>query len=64
MISEKELLAKVPTQLYIGGQWVDGTEGRTIAVTDPATGDTIATIADATPADGIRALDAAVATFF
>ncbi|HTN59641.1 MAG TPA: NAD-dependent succinate-semialdehyde dehydrogenase [Protaetiibacter sp.] len=61
MISEKELLAKVPTQLYIGGQWVDGSAGRTIDVTDPATGDTIATIADATPADGIRALDAAVA---
>jgi succinate-semialdehyde dehydrogenase/glutarate-semialdehyde dehydrogenase len=61
MISEKELLAKVPTQLYIGGQWVDGSAGRTIDVTDPATGDTIATIADATPEDGIRALDAAVA---
>jgi len=30
-------------------------------VHDPATGDTIATIADATPEDGIRALDAAVA---
>jgi succinate-semialdehyde dehydrogenase/glutarate-semialdehyde dehydrogenase len=61
MISEKELLAKVPTQLYIGGQWVDGSAGRTIDVTDPATGDTIATIADASPEDGIRALDAAVA---
>jgi succinate-semialdehyde dehydrogenase/glutarate-semialdehyde dehydrogenase len=61
MISEKELLAKVPTQLYIGGQWVDGSAGGTIDVTDPATGDRIATIADATPEDGIRALDAAVA---
>jgi succinate-semialdehyde dehydrogenase/glutarate-semialdehyde dehydrogenase len=61
MISEKELLATVPTQLYIGGEWVDGASGRTIEVHDPATGDTIATIADATPADGIRALDSAVA---
>ena len=60
MISEKELLAKVPTQLYIGGRWVDGSAGGTIGVSDPATGDTIATIADATPGDGIRALDAAV----
>jgi len=60
MISEKELLATVPTQLYIGGHWVDGTSGRTIEVTDPATGDTLVTIADASPADGIRALDAAV----
>ncbi|MBN9139532.1 MAG: NAD-dependent succinate-semialdehyde dehydrogenase [Micrococcales bacterium] len=61
MISETELRAKVPTQLYIGGQWVDGAAGGTIDVHDPATGDTIATIADATPEDGIRALDAAVA---
>ncbi|AYF98260.1 NAD-dependent succinate-semialdehyde dehydrogenase [Protaetiibacter intestinalis] len=60
MISESALLAKVPTQLYIGGQWVDGAAGGTIPVHDPATGDTIATIADATPEDGIRALDAAV----
>jgi len=61
MISETELRAKVPTQLYIGGQWGDGAAGGTIDVHDPATGDTIATIADATPEDGIRALDAAVA---
>jgi succinate-semialdehyde dehydrogenase/glutarate-semialdehyde dehydrogenase len=60
MISEKELLATVPTQLYIGGQWVDGESGRTIEVSDPATGEVLARIADATPADGIRALDAAV----
>jgi len=60
MISETELRAKVPTQLYIGGQWVDGATGRTIEVHDPATGEVIATIADATPDDGIRALDAAV----
>jgi succinate-semialdehyde dehydrogenase/glutarate-semialdehyde dehydrogenase len=61
MISEAELLAKVPSQLYINGQWVDGSEGKTIEVRDPATGQVIKTIADATPQDGIRALDAAVA---
>lgn len=61
MISEAELLAKVPTQLYIDGQWVDGAGARTIEVNDPATGETLARIADATPEDGIRALDAAVA---
>jgi len=60
MISETELRAKVPTQLYIGGQWVDGATRRTIEVHDPATGEVIATIADATRDDGIRALDAAV----
>ena len=61
MISEAELLAKVPTQLFIGGDWVDSTSGRSIEVHDPATGAVIATIADASPADGAAALDAAVA---
>lgn len=60
-ISEAELLAKVPTQLYIGGEWTDSTSGRHIEVQDPATGAVIATIADASVADGARALDAAVA---
>ncbi|WP_166866448.1 NAD-dependent succinate-semialdehyde dehydrogenase [Salinibacterium sp. ZJ70] len=60
MISANELLAKVPTKLYIGGSWVDGTSGRQITVSDPATGESLATIADASPADGIAALDAAV----
>lgn len=60
-VNEQELLARVPGGLFIGGQWVDAEEGRTFDVRDPATGDVIASIADATPADGIRALDAAVA---
>jgi succinate-semialdehyde dehydrogenase/glutarate-semialdehyde dehydrogenase len=61
MISEKNLLAKVPTQLYIDGAWVDATGGKTIPVSDPATGEVLAHIADAQPEDGIRCLDAAVA---
>lgn len=60
-ITEADLLAKIPSQLYINGQWVDGSSGKTIDVVDPATGKVIKTIADATPEDGIRALDAAVA---
>ncbi len=60
-ITEAELLAKVPTQLYINGSWVAGSTGKTIPVHDPATGAVIANIADASPEDGIRALDAAVA---
>jgi succinate-semialdehyde dehydrogenase/glutarate-semialdehyde dehydrogenase len=60
-ITEAELLAQVPSQLYINGQWVDGSEGKTIEVKDPATGQVIKTIADASAEDGIRALDAAVA---
>jgi succinate-semialdehyde dehydrogenase/glutarate-semialdehyde dehydrogenase len=61
MISENELLAAVPSQLFIGGAWVDGSEGKTIDVVDPATGLVLKKIADATVADGLRALDAAVA---
>ncbi|SJN26652.1 Aldehyde dehydrogenase B [Microbacterium esteraromaticum] len=59
--NEKELLERVPTGLFIGGQWTDAEAGGTFEVRDPATGEVIATIADATPADGTRALDAAVA---
>ncbi|MFC5503486.1 NAD-dependent succinate-semialdehyde dehydrogenase [Lysinimonas soli] len=61
MISESELLAEVPAKLFIGGRWVDSTSGRALTVSDPSTGATLKTIADATPADGAAALDAAVA---
>ena len=60
-LSESELLARVPSKLFIGGDWVDSTSGRAIQVQDPATGKSIKTIADASVADGARALDAAVA---
>ncbi|WP_454130391.1 NAD-dependent succinate-semialdehyde dehydrogenase [Microbacterium aurum] len=59
-MGEAELLAAVPRGLYIGGVWQDGAAG-TFPVIDPATGNTLVEIADATPEDGIRALDAAVA---
>jgi succinate-semialdehyde dehydrogenase/glutarate-semialdehyde dehydrogenase len=58
---EAALLAAVPTGLFIGGEWVDAEGGACFDVRDPATGRVIRTIADATPDDGIRALDAAVA---
>ncbi|MFS0866632.1 NAD-dependent succinate-semialdehyde dehydrogenase [Microbacterium sp. 179-B 1A2 NHS] len=59
--SESDLLARVPSQLFIDGQWTDADGSRTLVVRDPATGEVIREIADASPADGIRALDAAVA---
>ncbi|GAB3614642.1 NAD-dependent succinate-semialdehyde dehydrogenase [Humibacter ginsengisoli] len=61
MLSEQELLEKVPGRLYIGGDWVEGERPSELKVHDPATGAVLKTIADASPADGIRALDAAVA---
>lgn len=51
----------VPTGLFIGGSWRSSTSGATFAVRDPSTGDVLAEVADATPEDGITALDAAVA---
>jgi succinate-semialdehyde dehydrogenase/glutarate-semialdehyde dehydrogenase len=61
MTTEQVLLASIPTGLYIGGEWRDAEGGKTFDVTDPSTGKTIATIADASAADGVAALDAAVA---
>ena len=59
--NEQALLDSVPTGLYIDGKWQDASGGRTFDVHDPATNAVIRSIADATPEDGIRALDAAVA---
>lgn len=51
----------VPTALLIDGEWVDGAEGDTIRVINPSTAELLVEIADATSADGIRAVDAAAA---
>ncbi|MDO8382182.1 MAG: NAD-dependent succinate-semialdehyde dehydrogenase [Microbacterium sp.] len=58
---EAALLAAIPSGLFIGGEWTDATGARTFDVRDPATGAVIKTIADGSPEDGVRALDAAVA---
>src|SRR3954463_14049168 len=61
--AEQAVLDGVKTQLYIGGQWKDGSEGGTIPVEDPATGETIAEVPDATADDADAALGAAHETF-
>jgi succinate-semialdehyde dehydrogenase / glutarate-semialdehyde dehydrogenase len=58
---ERKVLEAVPKQLLVGGQWRDATGGATFAVEDPATGETLCEVADATPDDARAALDAAVA---
>lgn len=55
------MLDRIKGGLFIGGEWVGAEGGKTLAVIDPATGAVIKEIADASVADGIRALDAAVA---
>jgi succinate-semialdehyde dehydrogenase / glutarate-semialdehyde dehydrogenase len=53
---ERTVVDSVPRGLFIGGEWRETSD--TLAVEDPATGETIATIADATPEDATAALDA------
>jgi succinate-semialdehyde dehydrogenase/glutarate-semialdehyde dehydrogenase len=59
--NESAVVEGVPKQLFIGGEWTDPAEGGTLPVEDPATGETLAEVADAKPDDATRALDAAVA---
>ncbi|MGO1975262.1 MAG: NAD-dependent succinate-semialdehyde dehydrogenase [Propionibacteriaceae bacterium] len=53
-------LTTVPKQLFIDGAWVDATGGKTFDVANPATGEVLCAVADASPEDGVKALDAAV----
>jgi succinate-semialdehyde dehydrogenase/glutarate-semialdehyde dehydrogenase len=53
---ETRVLKAVRTDLFLGGQWGPSQSGRTVAVEDPSTGETIAEVADATPAEGLEAL--------
>jgi succinate-semialdehyde dehydrogenase/glutarate-semialdehyde dehydrogenase len=45
-----------PTDLLIDGSWTAAGDGRRFAVDDPATGETIASVADASSDDALRAL--------
>ena len=60
-LQETTLLDRVADGLFIGGEWVAAEGEKTFEVHDPSTGEVLKAIADASPADGIRALDAAVA---
>src|SRR5512146_1395666 len=55
------LLANVPTDLWIGGKWKKASDGGRFDVIDPATEKTIASVASATVEDAKAALDAAQA---
>src|ERR1017187_4378421 len=48
-----------PTQLMIAGRWVDASDSQTFEVDDPATGEVIATVANASVEDGLAAVSAA-----
>jgi succinate-semialdehyde dehydrogenase / glutarate-semialdehyde dehydrogenase len=55
------LLANVPTDLYIGGKWRKSSDNQRFDVTDPATEKTIASVASASVEDAKAAVDAASA---
>jgi succinate-semialdehyde dehydrogenase/glutarate-semialdehyde dehydrogenase len=61
--AEQTLLDAVPKQLFIGGAWRDASGGGTLPVEDPATGQTLVEIADATVDDAKAALAAADEAF-
>jgi succinate-semialdehyde dehydrogenase/glutarate-semialdehyde dehydrogenase len=56
---ERRVLGAVPTQLLIDGQWRPANSGRTLTVEDPATGVTLAEVANGDASDALAALDAA-----
>jgi succinate-semialdehyde dehydrogenase / glutarate-semialdehyde dehydrogenase len=58
---ERTVLERTPRQLLIGGEWRDASGGDTLSVEDPATGESLCEIADATPDDAQAAIDAACA---
>src|SRR6202521_2085238 len=57
------LLAKVPTDLWIGGKWTPSSDNSRFDVIDPATEKAIASVASASIADAKAAVDAAAAAF-
>ena len=59
---EAQVVGAVPTGLLVGGGWREAEGGTTFPVLDPSTGQTLVEVANATPADGMAALESAAAT--
>ncbi|GAB3271740.1 NAD-dependent succinate-semialdehyde dehydrogenase [Arthrobacter pigmenti] len=62
MTDVKDLIAGYHTGLFIDGKWQDAEGGATMDVENPATGEVIAKVADASADDAQRAIEAAGAT--
>jgi len=56
---EREVLAGVPTELLIAGEWRAAAAGATLTVEDPSTGEALVEVADAQVEDAMAALAAA-----
>ena len=51
---EHRVVAAAPNRLFVDGEWVAAEDGATFDVHDPATGEVLCAVADASPADGRR----------
>src|SRR5579862_1235018 len=58
-MNESEVLSNAPKELFIAGRWRPSSSGARLAVEDPATGEPLCEIADATAEDALAALTAA-----
>ncbi|MGQ0774360.1 MAG: NAD-dependent succinate-semialdehyde dehydrogenase [Pseudonocardiales bacterium] len=58
---EHAVVNAVPAELFVNGRWRPASDGGTFDVEDPSTGKVLRAVADATPEDGMAALEAAVA---
>jgi len=63
MANYDNLLANVPTDLWIGGKWRKSSDNQRFDVIDPATEKTVASVASATVEDAQAAVDAAAGAF-
>src|SRR5262249_37962122 len=59
----ENLLANVPTDLWIGGKWRKASDNQSFDVIDPATENTITSVASASVEDAKAAVDAAQGAF-
>jgi succinate-semialdehyde dehydrogenase / glutarate-semialdehyde dehydrogenase len=59
-LREKSLLQ---TGLFLNGEWTHAADGGRFDVFDPATGEKMCGVSDATPADAVRAVDGAARAF-
>ncbi|MCL3778172.1 MULTISPECIES: NAD-dependent succinate-semialdehyde dehydrogenase [unclassified Actinomyces] len=56
-----DLLSRVPTGIFLNGEFTESSSGERFDVLNPATGEVLTTVASATPQDAATAMDQAVA---
>jgi succinate-semialdehyde dehydrogenase/glutarate-semialdehyde dehydrogenase len=59
-VSEDAVIGAVPRGLFVSGVFEQAKGGKVLAVEDPATGEVLCEVADASAEDAVKALDAAV----